>query len=553
MDHAPILTDDQLRRLRPIAKACHVAPGDVLYRPNDDTPAVYVVVSGALKISYISAGEELTFMTYGPGQFSGDLLMISGRRSIFRCAAVENGTLLEIAASDLRALIGRDAEFSEIFMNAFLARRGLLRVSGQGNVVILGSRHSPETLAIREFLTRDGHPFGYFDLETDAIAQGLLGRFELGPEDIPVVFCNGELLRNPTPSTIAEALGFNADLSRVKTKDLIVVGAGPAGLAAAVYAASEGLDTLVIEKLAPGGQAGSSSKIENYLGFPTGLSGQELAMRSIAQAEKFGARIMVARSVESLDWTRHPYKITLDDGQTLATRAIVLATGAQYNKPRISNLDAFSGRGIYYSATFMEAQLCVGERVMVIGGGNSAGQAAVFLAQNTAGVIMLVRGSGLANTMSRYLIQRIEENPNIHVNYDSELTGLEGDTHLEQVLWMDKNSGETRPESIRHIFVMTGASPQTRWLSDCLALDSKGFIYSGRDLEAANPPVPWSLSRDPYMLETSLPGVFVVGDARSGNVKRVASAVGEGSIVVHMVHQALAETETSQGIVAGPR
>jgi thioredoxin reductase (NADPH) len=379
-------------------------------------------------------------------------------------------------------------------------------------------------------------------LDTDQGAQELLDRFGVSTDDIPVVICNNtQVLRNPTPKQIAECLGFNSNIDELQVRDLVVVGAGPAGLAAAVYAASEGLDVIVIERAAPGGQAASSSKIENYLGFPTGLSGQELADRAIAQSEKFGAKIMVARAVERLDCSRRPYMVELDNGLKIPARAIVLATGAQYNKPSISNLDAYSGKGIYYNATFMEEQLCAGEQVIVIGGGNSAGQAAVFLSQNSAGVRMLVRSKSLADTMSRYLVQRIEENPLIQVQYSSELIKLEGDTHLERVSWIENTTGETSTKPIRHVFVMAGASPRTTWLSGCVSLDRKGFVVSGHDLKAETLPIPWPLSRPPYMLETSLPGVFVVGDARSGNVKRVASAVGEGSIVVHLVHQALAE------------
>ncbi len=352
---------------------------------------------------------------------------------------------------------------------------------------------------------------------------------------------NARVLRNPSPVEIAECLGFNSNIDDSQIRDLVVVGAGPAGLAAAVYAASEGLDVLVIEKAAPGGQAGSSSKIENYLGFPTGLSGQDLAARAIAQSEKFGAKIMVARAVDRLDCGKRPYRVRLGDGQEIPARAIVLATGAQYNKPSIANLDAFSGKGIYYNATFMEAQLCAGVPVIVIGGGNSAGQAAVFLAQHAACVEMLVRSKNLKETMSRYLVQRIEENPRIQVHYSSELTALEGETHLEQVSWIQKDTGQISTQPIRHVFVMAGASPRTEWLSGCLSLDKKGFVLTGRDLASETSPIAWPLSRLPQMLETSVPGVFVVGDARSGNVKRVASAVGEGSIVVHMVHQVLAE------------
>jgi thioredoxin reductase (NADPH) len=543
LTYAPILTAAQIERIRVFAKPRVVTAGEILYQPNDDTPPVLVVISGAIKILAIVGGEEQTVTTYNPGQFSGELLMISGRRSIYRCQATEPGTLLELSAKDLRTLIARDAELSDIFMKAFLARRLALKGAGHGNVVVLGSKYSADTLAIREFLTRDGHPFTYFDLDTDQLAQEQLDRFGVSVEDIPVVICNNaQVLRNPTPRQVAECLGFNNNIDKTQVRDLVIVGAGPAGLAAAVYAASEGLDVIVIEKAAPGGQAGSSSKIENYLGFPTGLSGQELADRAIAQAEKFGASIMVARTVERLHCDQRPYKITLDDGQTILTRAIVLATGAQYNRPAVPNIESFSGKGIYYNATFMEAQLCAGEQVIVIGGGNSAGQAAVFLSQNTAGVQMLVRSGNLAGTMSRYLIQRIEENSLIQGHYSSELTKLEGNGHLTCVSWRNKSSGQTFSQPIRHVFVMAGASPKTSWLSQCLSLDNKGFILTGLDLETSTPPISWPLLRPPYMLETSLPGVFVVGDARSGNVKRVASAVGEGSIVVHLVHKTLAES-----------
>jgi thioredoxin reductase (NADPH) len=543
MSYAPILTAPQIERIRVFAKPRQVTAGEVLYDPNDDTPPVFIVISGQIKILAIGGGEERTVTTYGVGQFSGELLMISGRRSIYRCQTTEPGTLLELSARDLRTLIGKDAELSDVFMKAFLARRLSLRDTGSGNVVVLGSRYSANTLAIREFLTRDGHPFSYFDLDSDPMTQELLERFGVCTDDIPVVICNNvQVLRNPSAREVAECLGFNSDIDDSQVRDLLIVGAGPAGLAAAVYAASEGLDVLVVEKAAPGGQAGSSSKIENYLGFPTGLSGHELADRAIAQSEKFGAQIMVARTVKRLNCDQRPYSVTLDDGQEVPARSIVLATGAQYNKPSLPNLDVYTGKGIYYNATFMEAQLCAGEQVVVIGGGNSAGQAAVFLSQNTAGVLMLVRSGSLVDTMSRYLIQRIEENPLIEVHYSSELTKLEGDGHLERISWIDKKSGEISAPFIRHVFVMAGASPKTAWLSECLSLDSKGFVLTGRDLEAVTPPIPWPLSRPPYMLETSLPGVFVVGDARSGNVKRVASAVGEGSIVLALVHQALAES-----------
>jgi thioredoxin reductase (NADPH) len=543
MAYAPILSAEQIDRIRVFATPRQAAAGEILYNPGDDTPPLFVVLTGAIKVVSVGGGQDRTVTIYTAGQFSGELLMISGRRSIYRCQVVEPGALLELSAKNLRELIGKDAELSDIVMSAFLARRLSLRDTGQGNVVVLGSRFSAGTLALREFLTRDGHPFTYLDLDSDETAQELLDRFGVSTDDIPVVICNNiHVLRNPSPKEVAECLGLNSNIDDSQVRDLVIVGAGPAGLAAAVYGASEGLDVLVVETAAPGGQAGSSSRIENYLGFPMGLSGHELAVRAIAQSEKFGAQIMVARSVVKLSCDQRPYKVTLDDGQEISGRTIVLATGAQYNKPAIANLDAFTGRGIYYNATFMEAQACCGEQVIVIGGGNSAGQAAVFLSQNTSGVHMFVRSSNLAETMSRYLIQRIEENAHIQVHYSSELTGLEGNGHLERVSWIDKTSGRTITEQIRHVFVMTGASPKTDWLRGCASLDNKGFVLTGRDIETAERPIPWPLSRQPHMLETSLPGVFVVGDARSGNVKRVASAVGEGSIVVHLVHQALAES-----------
>jgi thioredoxin reductase (NADPH) len=339
---------------------------------------------------------------------------------------------------------------------------------------------------------------------------------------------------------VADAIGLNSAVDQSLVRDLVIVGAGPSGLAAAVYAASEGLDVLVIEEASPGGQAGSSSKIENYLGFPTGLSGQELVARAIAQTEKFGAKIMVAHSVARLDCARRPYKVILDNGNKIAARSVVIASGAQYNKPPILNLPQFEGRGIYYGATYMESQLCEGEDVVVVGGGNSAGQAAVFLSQTARKVYMLVRSGNLSDSMSRYLIQRIEENPGIELHFKTEIVGLEGDAQLERVTWKDKATGETSVHNIRHVFIMAGASPRTEWLKGCLALDNRGFILTGRDLNGAAAST-WKLSRSPQMLETSLPGIFAVGDARSGSVKRVASAVGEGSIAVYLVHRALAE------------
>lgn len=352
------------------------------------------------------------------------------------------------------------------------------------------------------------------------------------------------VLRNPTNQKLAECLGLTGRIEESRVYDVAIVGAGPAGLAAAVYAASEGLAAIVLESEFPGGQAGASSKIENYVGFPMGISGQELSSRAVVQAEKFGARMMVGEKVVKVQCDQRPYQLTLENGVVVGTRSIVIATGAQYNKPKVESLGHYEGQGIYYAATFMEAQLCTGEDVIVVGGANSAGQAAVFLAESVRRVYILVRGKALSETMSRYLIQRIVENPAIEIHFQTEIVGLEGDSHLEKVSWVNKTTGERSDHNIRHVFVMAGASPRTEWLRGSLALDDQGFILTGRDLDPVleSVPVKWPLSRPPQMLETSLPAVFAVGDIRSGNVKRVASAVGEGSISIHLVHRALTET-----------
>jgi thioredoxin reductase (NADPH) len=373
--------------------------------------------------------------------------------------------------------------------------------------------------------------------------QALLDHFHVTAADVPVLICRGDVvLRNPSNQEIADCLGFNDAIDATKGRDLVIIGAGPAGLAAAVYAASEGLDVLVVESNAPGGQAGASSRIENYLGFPTGISGQDLAGRAYSQAQKFGAELIIATGATQLTCGRVPYGVEIGNGARISARAVIIATGAQYCRPQLENLSQFEGAGIYYSATFMEAQVCGDEEVVVIGGGNSAGQAAVFLAQTARRVHMLVRSAGLAESMSRYLIRRIEDNPKIELRVHTELAGLEGNNHLERVQWKNNVSGEVEVHDIRHVFVMTGATPGTQWLNGCVAMDAKNFIKTGPDLSAEDlAEARWPLTRAPYLLETTLPGVFAVGDVRGGNVKRVASAVGEGSIAISFVHRVLAE------------
>jgi thioredoxin reductase (NADPH) len=538
----PVLTAAQIDRVRSVGTLRAVKAGDILFEPEDTNIPFFVLLSGSMEIMQPECTGERLIAKHGPGEFTGEMTMVSGRRSLVRGRVTEPGEFLELSGQGLRSLIARDAELSEIFMRAFILRRLELIRRGQGNVVLLGSRHSAHTLRLREFLTRNEHPYAYVDLDTDKTSQRLLDHFQVKLEEIPVVICMGRsVLRNPSLQELADCLGLNSAVDQTQLRDLIIVGAGPSGLAAAVYAASEGLNVLVVETATPGGQAGSSSKIENYLGFPTGLSGQELAARAIAQTEKFGAKMMVAHSVARLDCDKRPYKVILDNGNRLPARAVVIATGAQYNKPRLSNLEQFEGQGIYYGATYMESQLCEQEDIIVVGGGNSAGQAAVFLAQTASKVHILVRSGRLSDTMSRYLIQRIEENSAIEIHYKTEIVGLAGEGHLERVTWQDKSTGQTSEHDIRHVFVMAGASPRTDWLRGCVALDDKGFILTGRDLDAVTEAPVWTLGRAPQMLETSLPGVFAVGDVRSGNVKRVASAVGEGAIAIHLVHRALAD------------
>jgi thioredoxin reductase (NADPH) len=538
----PTLTTSQINRIRSSAKLRQVNPGDILFEPGDTNVSLFVVLSGGMEIVQHDMTGERPVATHAPGQFTGEMTMISGRRCLVRGRVTQPGEFLELNPEALRALVAKDAEISEIFMRAFILRRLVLINRGLGNLVLLGSHHSANTLTLRQFLTRNGQPFTYFDLDTDSESQELLDRFEIKPEEIPVLICcNHGVLKNPSIQQLADTLGFNISIDETQIRDVVIVGAGPAGLAAAVYAASEGLDVLVIESAAPGGQAGSSSKIENYLGFPTGVSGQELATRAINQAQKFGAKMMVAHGVHRLDCATRPYKLVLDNGNSISARTVIIATGAQYNEPHIAHLEKFKGQGVYYGATFMESQLCEKEEIIVVGGGNSAGQAVVFLSQTTSKVHLLVRSNKLSDTMSRYLVQRIEENPAIEIHYRTEITGLDGDSHLERVTWLDKSTGQTSLHDIRHVFIMAGASPGTKWLKGCLTLDSKGFILTGRDLDGLNGNSDHKPARIPQMLETSLPGVFAVGDVRSGNVKRVASAVGEGAISIHLVHQALAE------------
>ncbi len=539
----PILTAAQITQVAGHGRARSVAAGEVLVEAGVYNAPFFVVIAGRVEIVREGDGVEPVVAVLLPGQFTGELNMLSGRRGFVRLRAGEPGQVLEVERDHLLALLQTDAQLSEIFMRAFILRRVELIARGVGDVTLIGSTHSPGTLRVREFLSRNGHPYTFVDLDREPDVQELFDRFHVTAADVPVLVCRGEVvLRNPSTREVADCLGLNEAIDETQVRDLVIVGAGPAGLAAAVYAASEGLDVLIIESSAPGGQAGASSRIENYLGFPTGISGQELAGRAYTQSQKFGAQLMIAKPATRLTCSRKPHMIELEDGTRLAARAVIIATGAEYRKLALENVARFEGAGMYYGATFMEAQLCAGEEVVVIGGGNSAGQAAVFLAQAASRVYLLVRSDGLAETMSRYLIRRIEESPVIELHRRTELTALEGNGHLERVSWQDRRTGLSEHHDIRHVFVMTGAAPATGWLAGCVALDARGFIKTGPDLlpeELAA--AEWPLARAPHLLETSRPGVFAVGDVRAGNIKRVASAVGEGSIAVSFVHQVLHE------------
>ena len=539
----PTLTPAQIARLATHGRVRRVAPGEVLLEAGEKISQFFVVTAGRIEVVRRTAtGEELVAVE-GPGQFSGEVSMLSGRRGFVTFRAIEAAEVIEIHREELLTLVQTDSELSDILMRAFILRRASLIARGIGDVVLVGSTHSSGTLRIKEFLTRNGHPYTYLDLDTDTGVKDLLDHFHVGVDDVPVVICRCKfVLRHPTNREIAECLGFNEAIDQTHVRDVVIVGAGPSGLAAAVYGASEGLDVLVLEMNAPGGQAGSSSKIENYLGFPTGISGQELAGRASTQAQKFGAQVMIAKDAKHLFCGRKPYAVEIDDGSQLSARVVVIATGAEYRKLPVDNLSQFENSGVYYGATFIEAQVCEGEEVIVVGGGNSAGQAAVFLAQTARRVHVLVRSGGLAESMSRYLIRRIEENPKIVLRTHTQIVALDGGEHLERISCRDTQTGTVETHDIRHMFVMTGAVPNTRWLDGCLAVDAAGFIKTGPDLSPDDlAAAHWPLARLPHLLETSLPGVFAVGDVRGGNVKRVASAVGEGSIAVSFVHRVLHE------------
>ncbi|HEV8201505.1 MAG TPA: FAD-dependent oxidoreductase [Candidatus Polarisedimenticolia bacterium] len=539
-DAFPPLTAAQIERLRPFTTPRDLRDGEIVWEAGDRNRPMYIVERGEIEIR---SGADHVVTVHTQGAFTGDVDLLSGRPVVVRAIARGATHVLELPATRLRDVIQIDPELSEIFLRAFLKRRAILMQQGGGNVVLIGSRHCAGTLNIQEFLTRNRQPHTYLDVEADPSVQETLDRLGATVDDIPILICRGDLtLKSPTIEQVAECLGLDGRMNELLVRDVVVIGAGPAGLSAAVYAASEGLDVLVIESRSPGGQAGSSSRIENYLGFPTGIPGEDLAANAFTQAEKFGAEFAVARTALRLDCGR-PYRVELGPGIGVQARAIVIASGVRYRKPDIPDLARFEGVGVYYGATEMEGNLCRGEDAIVVGGGNSAGQAAVFLAGKCRKVTVMVRKPGLQESMSRYLIRRIEETPNITLRTKTQIVAMEGKpTGLERVTWRD-GDGKTTTGDIRHVFLMTGADPNTAWLQNCIRMDDKGYVKTGSDLDtAALSEAAWPFSRPPFLFETSRPGVFAIGDVRAGSVKRVAAAVGEGSVCIQLVHKVLAES-----------
>jgi thioredoxin reductase (NADPH) len=535
----PSLSAAQLARVARLAERRATTEGEVLFAPGDRVGHLFVLLAGEIEIVRPGLPGDDLITVHAAGEFTGEMNMLSGRGSLVAGRVRVGGEVLALARDRLRDLVQTDAELGAVIMRAFILRRMGLIASGTGDAMLVGSRHSAGTLRIKEFLTRNGHPFRYLDVEIDDGAAALLDHFHVGVDDTPIVVCRDQVLRNPSNAAVADCLGLTTDLAD-KPYDVVVVGSGPAGLAAAVYAASEGLAVLVLEADAPGGQAGTSSRIENYLGFPNGVSGNELTARASNQALKFGAQLEVARTAARLDCPEsRSHGIALADGQIVRGRTVVIATGARYKKLPLAELPRYEGQGVYYGATQIEAQMCAGADVIVVGGGNSAGQAAVFLSGRARRVHVFVRGDGLAATMSRYLIRRIEDTENITLHTRTEIEALEGGGRLEQVRWRGPD-GARRVEPIQHVFLMTGAAPNTSWLSGCVAVDAKGFVKTGLDLDHDDLAA-WPLRRPPFHLETNVPGVFAVGDVRAGSMKRVAAAVGEGSTAVALIHQALAE------------
>ncbi len=538
------LTEDQIEFLRPFGHMTKTEAGQILIRAGDTSNDFIVILEGEVEVIDDFAGEAQTIGLLEAGSFVGELNMLTGQALYLSAVVREGGKVLAISREQLKEIVAEEPNLSDIILKAFLARRSIGMRAGLG-LRIIGSRHSSDATRLREFAARNRLPHGWIELEEDPKAEALLARFGAKPSEIPVTIWQGkDVLKNPTNAELARSIGLKVDAPRERTYDLVVVGAGPAGLGASVYGASEGLCTLALESIALGGQAGTSSRIENYLGFPAGLSGFELASRALVQADKFGARTAVPLEAVGLKRKDGYYHIELSEGGEVAARSVIAASGARYRRLDVSRLDFFEGVSIYYAATEAEAQRCEGEEVAVVGGGNSAGQAALFLAERTRRVYLLIRGDDLGKSMSRYLSDRVMDADNVELLVNTEIRELIGEDRLDGVVVEDNRSGARRALGARVLFVYIGADANTGWLKGAVELDERGFVLTGRALDdSALENSHWQeLGRKPYLLETNLPGVFAAGDVRSGSIKRVASAVGEGSMAVRFVHQYLADT-----------
>lgn len=520
----PRLRPEMAARLDAYGVEEQVSAGTPLFERGQRSVDFFLVVEGRIEVyERDHDGVPNVFSVLGAGQFTGELDLFNDRAILVSARAAVDSRVLRVSRADFRRLVSGEPDIGEIILRALILRRvGLIR-HGHGGVILVGPGHGGDTLRLQRFLTRNNYPHRVLDTEVESSAGAFLECFYITPAELPVVILPGNrLLRNPATPELADALGLTEELHPDQVYDVAVIGAGPAGLASAVYAASEGLDTIVVEGTAPGGQAGTSSKIENYLGFPTGISGQALAGRAQVQAQKFGARLAISRAAVGLDCDGTPFRLRLDGERAILARAVVVATGARYRKLDVANYARFEGQGIHYAATAMEARLCGGEEVVVVGGGNSAGQAAMFLSRAAGHVHILVRADGLAATMSDYLVQRILSSPRITLHPRTEITALGGDTGLSSVTWTHRGTGVSETRRVGNVFVMIGAEPNTDWLCGCLELDGRGFVVTG------------TATGSPYA--TSRPGIYAVGDVRSGSIKRVASSVGEGSVVVAALH-----------------
>jgi thioredoxin reductase (NADPH) len=524
----PRLTEDKIAELEHYGERRPAERGEVLFHEGDRGYDFIVVLAGLVTVVEGYGAEERLISVHGPGRFLGELSLLTGQAAFFTAVVREPGEVLVVPLERLRDLVAQDQELGDLILRAYLIRREMLIGVGAG-FRIVGSRYSPDTRRLREFAARNRLPHRFIDLEEDPESEEFLRHLGVPPEETPVVIWRGtEVLRNPTNAELARTIGLRAPSAGHDLCDLIVVGAGPAGLAAAVYGASEGLDTVAVDAVATGGQAGTSSRIENYLGFPAGISGGELAERATVQAGRFGARITVPAEAVALRESHGHHVVELADGESLTGRTVVIATGARYRKLPVPRLEEFEGVGVYYAATWMEAQLCRGDPVAVVGGGNSAGQATAFLSQHSPRISLIVREDDLSEDMSRYLIDRVERAPNVDVLPHTEVRELVGERTLEGLVVEDTKTGERRRLEARALFVFVGSDPHTDWLGDEVKLDENGFVITGP-----------AASEGGVLLETSRPGVLAAGDVRSGSIKRVASAVGEGSIAIRLVYEHL--------------